>query len=160
MLVTPRAACAGTTVRAQRLLERVRRAASDDTALVFLISGGCCGGTSPVLCRRDAVLDGFDVALGEAGGLPVFAHPEHARYLEQNHFVIDALDDVRSDTFSLEAAHGGRFVLRELSRPERVGVGQQGSPSSESPDATRSPPGPTRDGVSASASSRRPRARP
>ena len=106
--------CAGTTLRARQLLARVQRAITDDTALAFLVSGGCCGGTNPVLCRRDAVLDGFDVALGEAGGLPVFAHPEHARYLTQNHFVIDALDDVRSDTFSLEAAHGGRFVLREL----------------------------------------------
>jgi uncharacterized protein (DUF779 family) len=147
MLVTPRAACAGTTVRAQRLLERVRRAASDDTALVFLISGGCCGGTSPVLCRRDAVLDGFDVALGEAGGLPVFAHPEHARYLEQNHFVIDALDDVRTDTFSLEAAHGGRFVLRELPRPEtssRAGGVQQESPSPARADAVPRPAKPVR----------------
>ena len=112
MSASPRPPCAGTTLRAQQLLERVRRA--DDGALAFLISGGCCGGTNPVLCRRDAVLDGFDVPLGEAGGLPVFAHPEHARYLAQNHFVIDALDAASSDTFSLEAAYGGRFVLREL----------------------------------------------
>jgi uncharacterized protein (DUF779 family) len=145
MLVTPRAACAGTTARALRLLERVRRAASDDTALVFLISGGCCGGTSPVLCRRDAVLDGFDVALGEAGGLPVFAHPEHARYLERNHFVIDALDDVRTDTFSLEAAHGGRFVI--VDRPEtssRAGAGRQELPSSEGANAVPRPAKPAR----------------
>ena len=109
-----RSPCAGTTAHARKLLERVRQATSVDTALAFLISGGCCGGTNPVLCRRDAVLDGFDVALGEAEGIPVFAHPEHARYLEHDHFVIDALDDARSDTFSLEAAHGGRFILREL----------------------------------------------
>jgi uncharacterized protein (DUF779 family) len=115
----PRAPCAGTTGRALELLERVRQGAPDGTELAFLISGGCCGGTNPVLCSRDAVLEGFDVALGEAGGVPVFAHPDHARYLGDNRFVIDALGDARSDTFSLEAAHGGRFVLREV-RPARL----------------------------------------
>jgi uncharacterized protein (DUF779 family) len=112
MSASPGPPCAGTTLRARQLLERVQRA--DGGALAFLISGGCCGGTNPVLCRRDAILDGFDVSLGEAGGLPVFAHPEHARYLLQNRFVIDALDATGSDTFSLEASYGARFVLREL----------------------------------------------
>jgi len=79
-----------------------------------MISGGCCGGTNPVLCRRSNIIEGFDVPLGEAGGITVYAHPDHARYLVSDHFVIDAIDDVRSDTFSLEIPHGGRFVLREL----------------------------------------------
>jgi uncharacterized protein (DUF779 family) len=108
-------ACQGLTPRAHRLLGRVR--AADDHAddpLVFLISGGCCGGTNPVLCRRSNVVEGFDVRLGEADGVAVYAHPEHARYLQADRFLIDALDDVRSDTFSLEIAHGGRFVLREI----------------------------------------------
>ena len=96
MTVHLRAACAGAVVCAQQLLGRVQQATTDDTALTCLISGGCCGDTNPVLCRRDAVLEGFDVALGEAGGLPVFGHPGHARYLTQNH------------------SHGGRFILREL----------------------------------------------
>jgi uncharacterized protein (DUF779 family) len=109
--------CAGATVRARQLLLRVQQTLDDGARLAFLISGGCCGGTNPVLCRRDAVLDGFDVALGDAAGVPVFAHPEHARYLSSDHFVIDALDDARSDTFSLEAAHGGRFVMREIAAP-------------------------------------------
>jgi uncharacterized protein (DUF779 family) len=109
------AACEGLTPRARRLLERARAdAESPGDPLAFLISGGCCGGTNPVLCRRSNVLDGFDVRLGVACGVEVFAHPEHARYLERDRFVIDAIDDVRSDTFSLEIPHGGRFVLREL----------------------------------------------
>ena len=102
------------TPRASRLLARVRAADTDGAPLVLMVSGGCCGGTNPVLCRRSSILDGFDVRLGEAGGLEVFAHPEHARYLTRDRFVIDAIDDVRSDTFSLEIPHGGRFVLREL----------------------------------------------
>jgi len=109
------AACQGLTIRARQLLARV--VAAEATAadpLAFMISGGCCGGTNPVLCRRSNVIDGFDVALGEVEGLGVFAHPDHARYLAENSFVIDALDDPRSDTFSLEITHGGRFVLREL----------------------------------------------
>jgi uncharacterized protein (DUF779 family) len=106
------AGCEGLTARAGRLLGRVQAAHTE--SLAFLISGGCCGGTNPVLCIRSTVIDGFDVPLGQAGGIPVFAHPEHARYLSRDRFVIDALDDVRSDTFSLEIAHGGRFVLREL----------------------------------------------
>lgn len=109
------AACLGVTPRARRLLDRVRAADDDAVGLAFLISGGCCGGTNPVLCRRTAVLEGFDVALGTADGIPVFAHPDHAAYLQRDRFVLDALEDVRSDTFSLEIAHGGRFVLREVS---------------------------------------------
>ena len=108
--MTLRVAC---TLRAARLLARVRRDSPGDGPLAFLVSGGCCGGTAPVLCRRDAVLDGFDVALGEVDGIPVFAHPDHARYLAGSPLVIDATDDPRSDTWSLEMLHGGRFVLAE-----------------------------------------------
>jgi uncharacterized protein (DUF779 family) len=111
--------CVGLTALAGALLDRVRAALGKETRLVFLVSGGCCGGTSPVLCRGDAVLDGFDVRLGEAGSIPVFAHPEHARQLADDRFVIDALDDPRSDTFSLETAHGGRFILRERDEAPR-----------------------------------------
>lgn len=107
-------ACDGMTPRAHRLLARVRAADPDGEPLAFMISGGCCGGTNPVLCRRSAVLEGFDVRLGSAGDVDVYAHPEHARYLARDRFVIDVIDDVRSDTFSLEIPHGGRFVLREL----------------------------------------------
>lgn len=106
------AGCEGMTPRAGRLLARVQDAAPEP--LAFLISGGCCGGTNPVLCVASTVIDGFDVPLGDAGGVPVFAHPEHARYLQRDRFVIDATDDARSDTFSLEIVHGGRFVIREL----------------------------------------------
>lgn len=105
------AGCEGLTPRADRLLARVRAAV--DGPVAFLISGGCCGGTGPSLVARTAVLDGFDEPLGEAGGVAVFAHPDHARQLRRNAFVIDALEGVRGDTFSLEIAHGGRFVLRE-----------------------------------------------
>jgi len=109
------AGCEGLTPRAHRLLDRVRLAADPgDGALAFMISGGCCGGTNPVLCRRTSILEGFDVLLGEAGGLGVYAHPDHAQYLARDRFLIDAIDDPRSDTFSLEIPHGGRFVLREL----------------------------------------------
>ena len=108
-------ACEGLTTRAHRLLNRVRaQSANDSDPLAFMISGGCCGGTNPVLCRQSNIIDGFDVCLGEADGIPVYAHPDHARYLERDRFVIDALDDARSDTFSLEISFGGRFVLREL----------------------------------------------
>jgi uncharacterized protein (DUF779 family) len=108
-------ACQGLTPRARRLLERVR--AADDQPedpLAIMISGGCCGGTNPVLLRRSNILEGFDVALGAADQIPIFAHPDHAQYLASNRFLIDAIDDVRSDTFSLEIPHGGRFVLKEL----------------------------------------------
>ncbi len=109
------AACAGVTPRADRLLARVRAATgAGGDGLAFLISGGCCGGTNPVLCWRTNVIDGFDVRLGDAGGIGVWAHPDHARYLAADHFVIDAIDGARGDTFSLEIPHGGRFVLREL----------------------------------------------
>jgi len=114
----PTTPCQGLTTRAHRLLDRVRAAnpaASDP--LAFMISGGCCGGTAPVLVRQSNIIGGFDVQIGEAAGVPVFAHPHHAEFLKLDLFVIDAIDDPRSDTFSIEIAHGGRFVLRELARP-------------------------------------------
>jgi uncharacterized protein (DUF779 family) len=110
--------CEGLTPRARRLLDRVRAAEPGGEPLAFVVSGGCCGGTNPVLCRRASVLEGFDVPLGDAGGVPVFAHPDHARYLARDRFVIDAIEGARSDTFSLEIPHGGRFVLRELPAAE------------------------------------------
>ena len=53
------------------------------------------------------------MALGEVDGIPVFAQPDHARYLAGTPLIIDATDDPRSDTWSLEMLHGGRFVLAE-----------------------------------------------
>ncbi len=67
---------------------------------------------------RDAVIEEIDVKLGDVEEVPVFAHAGHARYLESDQFSIDALDDPRSDTFSLETVHGGgRFILRHLDPP-------------------------------------------
>jgi len=106
--------CEGLTPRAGRLLDRVRAADPEADTLAFMVSGGCCGGTNPVLCRRGNILEGFDVMIGQAAGIPVYAHPDHAKYLANDRFLIDAIDDPRSDTFSLEIPHGGRFVLREL----------------------------------------------
>jgi uncharacterized protein (DUF779 family) len=63
------------------------------------------------------VIDGVDVELGHAGGVAVFAHAAHARYLARDRFLIDALNEPRSDTFSLETTHGGRFILREVAAP-------------------------------------------
>lgn len=108
--------CAGVTPAAKLMLARV----ADDPAappLAFLLSGGCCGGTSPVLVDRATVLEGFDVPLGDVGGVPLFAHPDHARHLDGERFVLDVLEGARSDTFSLEVAHGGRFVLRPVNGP-------------------------------------------
>ena len=108
--------CAGATPAARRLLARV----ADDPAsppLAFLLSGGCCGGTAPVLVDRATILQGFDVPLGDAAGVPLFAHPDHARHLHDERFVLDVLEGARSDTFSLEIAHGGRFVLRPVDGP-------------------------------------------
>src|SRR5262245_24485445 len=107
-------ACKGLTPRAHRLLDRVRaQAPASAEPLAFMISGGCCGGTNPVLCHQSNILNGFDVCIGEVDGIGVYAHPDHAQYLRRDLFVIDAIDGARSDTFSLEIPYGGRFVLRK-----------------------------------------------
>src|SRR2546430_9726040 len=91
-------ACEGLTPRAHRLLERVRAAAPEGDPLAFMVSGGCCGGTNPVLCHRANILEGFDVPLGEAGGIAVYAPPDHPRYPLRDPFLIDALHDARGAT--------------------------------------------------------------
>src|SRR6059058_3412175 len=73
--------CEGMTPRAHRLLARVRAEAGGET-FAFMISGGCCGGTNPVLCRRSSIIEGFDLRLGEAGGI---AEPQ-----------VEAFDDARA----------------------------------------------------------------
>ncbi|GEM_PF-1165104 len=103
------------TRRAQALLEDLQREHGE--GLLFMISGGCCDATSPML------LKGFhlglsDRRLGEVEGIPVYASEEQARRLGGYELVFDVVDGTGGHGFSLEGARRKRFVLRSRRRAE------------------------------------------
>lgn len=78
--------------------------------LVFMISGGCCDNTAPML------LDGFlvgqgDVHLGEIAGIGVYASKEHAKTLSGSGLIIGVRKATGGGGFSLETPLGLRFCL-------------------------------------------------
>jgi uncharacterized protein (DUF779 family) len=80
--------------------------------LVFLQSGGCCDGSSPVcLAAGEILLGPADLLVGEAAGCPFYVDRElDARWNEPS-FVLDVLAG-GGDTFSLEGPDGLQFVAR------------------------------------------------
>lgn len=104
------------TELARRVVRRV--AASGRTDLVMMLGTGCCDSTAPYLYDRyEPARDA--VRVGDVDGVPIYAPAFLARLYEKDRLVIDALEDVVADSFSLETEHGCRFTLRLPAR-ERV----------------------------------------
>lgn len=80
--------------------------------LVFVQSGGCCDGSSPVcLAEGEILLRPGDLVIGELAGCPfVIDRDQDARWNEPT-FLIDVAPG-GGDTFSLEGAEGLHFVAR------------------------------------------------
>jgi len=83
--------------------------------LLFHLSCGCCDGTAPLCFRQNEFrLGSRDVKLGEVEGVPFYTGDDQAKLLTDAELLIDAVES-ESDSFSIEAADGVRFVLRTLS---------------------------------------------
>ncbi len=80
--------------------------------LIFMQSGGCCDGSSPMCLQEgDLLLGPNDLLLGEIEGCPFYIDQEQYERWRKPQFLIDvATGD--GDTFSLEGPEGMHFVAR------------------------------------------------
>ncbi|MCZ7535427.1 MAG: DUF779 domain-containing protein [Acidimicrobiia bacterium] len=110
----------------------VRRAARDRRgSLTITIGTGCCESTAPFL-YEDFWVGPDQEQVGEVAGVPVFA-PEYLRRLYQGDdgVMIDVVEGVLLESFSIETEYGVRLMLRNLEgqpvpgqEPEAAGAGK------------------------------------
>jgi len=87
-------------------------------SLMFVQSGGCCDGSSPVCLKEGELLLGpNDLLLGEIAGCPFYIDREQYERWRRPQFLID-VSQGEGDTFSLEGPEGVHFVARTMSQPE------------------------------------------
>jgi uncharacterized protein (DUF779 family) len=80
--------------------------------LVFVQSGGCCDGSSPIcLCEGELLLGPDDVRLGELAGCPFYVDRAQYERWREPRLVIDVAAG-GGDSFSLEGPEGIHFVAR------------------------------------------------
>jgi uncharacterized protein (DUF779 family) len=83
--------------------------------LMFHLSGGCCDGSAP-LCFKEGEfrLGSHDVLMGVvAEETPFYTGSAQAEYLAHVQLVLDVVES-ESDSFSLEASEGVRFISRTV----------------------------------------------
>jgi uncharacterized protein len=97
------------TAEAAALIRQLMR---QHGSLIFHQSGGCCEGTAPMCFRRrDFRIGPHDVLLGAIEGCPFYVGGAAFSYWAYMELTIDVVTG-GSDSFSLEAAEGVRFVTR------------------------------------------------
>ncbi len=80
--------------------------------LIFMQSGGCCDGSSPIcLSEGDLLLGPNDLLIGEIAGCPFYIDKEQYERWRRPQFLIDVTPG-EGDTFSLEGPEGMHFVAR------------------------------------------------
>lgn len=80
--------------------------------LVFVQSGGCCDGSSPIcLCEGELLLGPGDILLGKVAGCPFYVDREQYERWREPSFLVDVAPG-GGDSFSLEGADGIHFVAR------------------------------------------------
>ncbi len=84
-------------------------------SLMFVQSGGCCDGSSPICLREGELLLGAgDLLIGEIEGCPFYIDREQYQRWREPRFLID-VSTGEGDTFSLEGPDGMHFVARTAS---------------------------------------------
>jgi uncharacterized protein len=87
-------------------------------SLIFMQSGGCCDGSSPMCLQEgDLLLGPNDLQLGEIEGCPFYIDREQYERWRQPQFLIDVAPG-DGDTFSLEGPEGMHFVARTGSKSD------------------------------------------
>jgi len=102
-------------VRASEAAARlIRRLQELHGPLLLHLSSGCCDGTAPTCLRQgDFRLGSSDVMLGNVEGVPFYAGPPLAPLLAYAELSLDVIES-QSDSFSLEAGDGLRFIVYTL----------------------------------------------
>ena len=92
-------------------LEMIERLTAEHGPLRFLLSGGCCDGSSPLCARMGELpVSVNDRLLGEIGGAQFYADTELYDRWNEPRLVVD-LSPGSGDSFSLEGRHDSHFVL-------------------------------------------------
>ncbi len=82
--------------------------------LMFHLSGGCCDGTAPICLKQgEFPLGPLDVLLGDAEGAPFYTGVAQAELFAHDDLLLDVVKG-ESDSFSIEAGDGQRFIARTL----------------------------------------------
>lgn len=93
-------------------LAAIERLRARHGPLVFMQSGGCCDGSSPVcLAEGEILLGPDDVVIGELAGCRFTIDRDQDERWNEPSFLIDVAPG-GGDTFSLEGAEGIHFVAR------------------------------------------------
>ncbi len=81
-------------------------------AVMFVQSGGCCAGSTP-MCFRDGefLVGAGDALLGDIDGCPFYIDAQLDRAWGHDRFVLDVAEG-RPEGFSLGAGDGRHFVTR------------------------------------------------
>jgi uncharacterized protein (DUF779 family) len=105
------------TDAAHATIERLR---ARHSPLVFVQSGGCCDGSSPIcLAEGEFLLGPGDVLVGEIAGCLFYVDREQDERWRRPSFVIDVAPG-GGDSFSLEGPDGIHFVARSPSDTVRA----------------------------------------
>lgn len=105
------------TDAAHATIERLR---ARHGPLVFVQSGGCCDGSSPIcLAEGELLLGPGDVLVGEIAGCPFYVDREQDERWRRPSFMIDVAPG-GGDSFSLEGPDGIHFVARSPSDTVRA----------------------------------------
>jgi hypothetical protein len=80
--------------------------------LLFVLSHGCCDGSSPMcLTRAELTLGPDDLPFGEVGGVPFHISRSQLAYLQGTQLTLDVAPGSQG-SFSLEDAENLHFVTR------------------------------------------------
>lgn len=81
-------------------------------SLIFMQSGGCCDGSSPMCLQKgDLLLGPNDLLLGEIEECPFYIDREQYERWRRPAFLLDVAPG-DGDTFSLEGPEGVHFMAR------------------------------------------------
>jgi len=92
-------------------LELLSKLKKKHNRLLFVISGGCCDNTAPMLLA-DFIIGDSDVLLGEIEGVKLFISKDQAKTFEGCSIEIGVIKSHGGGGFSLETPYGKRFTLK------------------------------------------------
>ena len=106
------------TLAAEALIRQLQR---QHGPLMFHLSGGCCDGSAPMCFVAGEFCTGSsDEKVGEVAGCEFWMDREQSRRWAHTAWTVDVVPG-RGASFSIEAPHGVRFLIRSsLCQPPSV----------------------------------------
>ncbi|HZR42240.1 MAG TPA: DUF779 domain-containing protein [Ktedonobacteraceae bacterium] len=101
-----------TVIATDAARDQIARLKARYGSLMFVQSGGCCDGSSPICLREgELLLSPNDQLIGEIDGCPFYIDREQYERWRKPQFLVD-VETGEGDSFSLEGPLGLRFVAR------------------------------------------------